>query len=232
MQDNCTAVTTNLYSLQVICDFPKKMDSPQPQRVTRDGLPFAHNIVSGEIFPPFIRQERVDDLKTFQLRSDDVFIDTYPKSGSWFTILSTAEVHVYNIPQGCMSYTDWYSHGCGGLCEPLHFYIAAHKNCTRPNQSLSSNAWKCAQWKVTVSWQISQKTQVSQSCQSPFWALLRKHLHLSLAYILLLKRAIDSLVHCPYKTSLVPRPPFNTARGSGNETNKKLGMDVLGWVVL
>ena len=136
MQDNCTAVTTNLYSLQVICDFPTKMDSPQPQRVTRDGLPFAHNIVSGEIFPPFIRQERVDDLKTFQLRSDDVFIDTYPKSGSWFTILSTAEVYVYNIPQGCMSYTDWCSHGCGGLCEPLHFYIAAHKKRARLNQSL------------------------------------------------------------------------------------------------
>ena len=60
------------------------MDSPLPQieLTTRDDVPFAHKIVNEVISPPLFSQKRMDDLKTFQLRSDDVFIDTYPKSGS------------------------------------------------------------------------------------------------------------------------------------------------------
>jgi len=58
------------------------MDSPQLQLTTRNDLPFAHNMVDGVIFPPFISQERVDELKTFRLRPDDLFITTYAKSGT------------------------------------------------------------------------------------------------------------------------------------------------------
>ena len=55
---------------------------PHIERTTRDDIPYAHNIVNGVIFPPFFSQKRMDDLKTFQLRSDDVFIVTYAKSGN------------------------------------------------------------------------------------------------------------------------------------------------------
>ena len=72
------------------------MDKPWPQTelTTRDDLPYAHNIVSGEIFPPFITQKRVDDLKTFQLRSDDVFVATYAKSGSYIYLCTVMYIHI------------------------------------------------------------------------------------------------------------------------------------------
>ena len=44
-------------------------------------LPFAHSIVNGMVFPDFITQQRMDYLKTYNLRLDDVFVVTYPKSG-------------------------------------------------------------------------------------------------------------------------------------------------------
>ena len=43
--------------------------------------PFNHNLVDGMMVPPFITQQRTDELKTFKLRPDDVFVVTYPKSG-------------------------------------------------------------------------------------------------------------------------------------------------------
>ncbi len=43
---------------------------------------FSHNVVNGVVFPPFITQQRMDDLATFKLRRNDVFIVTYPKSGT------------------------------------------------------------------------------------------------------------------------------------------------------
>ncbi len=47
-------------------------------------LPFSynHNVVHGVVFPPSITQQRMDDLATFKLRCGDVFIVTYPKSGT------------------------------------------------------------------------------------------------------------------------------------------------------
>ena len=53
------------------------------QLSTRDDLPFAYNMVSGTLFPPFISQKRVDELQTLQLRPDDVFVVSYPKSGNY-----------------------------------------------------------------------------------------------------------------------------------------------------
>ena len=43
--------------------------------------PFNHNLVDGMMVPAFITQQRLDELKTFKLRPDDVFVVTYPKSG-------------------------------------------------------------------------------------------------------------------------------------------------------
>ena len=54
---------------------------PQLELTTRDDVPYPHNIVNGIIFPSFISQKRVDDLKSLQLRSDDVYVATYAKSG-------------------------------------------------------------------------------------------------------------------------------------------------------
>ena len=40
------------------------------------------NIVDGVPFPHFIDKQRMDELRTFRLRTGDVFIVTYPKSGT------------------------------------------------------------------------------------------------------------------------------------------------------
>ena len=40
------------------------------------------NVINGVPFPPFITQERMDALRDFLLRPDDLFIVTYPKSGT------------------------------------------------------------------------------------------------------------------------------------------------------
>ena len=47
-------------------------------------LPFAHNMVNGMVFPDFITQQRMDYLKTFNLRPDDMFVASYPKSGMYW----------------------------------------------------------------------------------------------------------------------------------------------------
>jgi len=44
--------------------------------------PFNHNLVDGMMVPPFITQQRVDELKMLKLHPNDVFVVTYPKSGS------------------------------------------------------------------------------------------------------------------------------------------------------
>ena len=79
MTDDVLCVTA---CLQVLSDLSIIMEILQSQLITRDDLPYVHNIVNGMIFPPIISQKRMDDLKTFQLRSDDVFVTTYSKSGS------------------------------------------------------------------------------------------------------------------------------------------------------
>ena len=48
-------------------------------------LPFKHNIINGIPFPTFIDQQRMDELKDFRLRGGDLFIATFPKSGTTWT---------------------------------------------------------------------------------------------------------------------------------------------------
>ena len=40
------------------------------------------NKINGIFYPPFIDQARVDELKDFTLLDDDVFVVSYPKSGT------------------------------------------------------------------------------------------------------------------------------------------------------
>ena len=48
-----------------------------------DELPFKYNLVDGLIVSPFVSQQRVDNMKTtFHPENDDVFVVTYPKSGT------------------------------------------------------------------------------------------------------------------------------------------------------
>ena len=46
------------------------------------GWVYKMNIVDGIPFPPFVTQQHMDKLKKFQLRSDDIILATYPKSGT------------------------------------------------------------------------------------------------------------------------------------------------------
>jgi len=66
----------------------------QIELTTRDDLPYTHNIVNGLISSPFITQKRVDDLKTFQLRSNDVFVATYSKSGSYMFLITVMHYYI------------------------------------------------------------------------------------------------------------------------------------------
>ena len=40
------------------------------------------NKINGIFYPPFIDQARIDGLKSYPLLNDDLFIVTYPKSGT------------------------------------------------------------------------------------------------------------------------------------------------------
>ena len=42
-------------------------------------------MVNGVLVPPFITQERLDKLKDFSLRPDDIWVVTYPKAGTTWT---------------------------------------------------------------------------------------------------------------------------------------------------
>ena len=54
-----------------------------PIETVDSDLPFLHNIVNGIVFPDFITQQRMDYLKMFKLRPDDIFVATYLKSGTY-----------------------------------------------------------------------------------------------------------------------------------------------------
>ena len=43
------------------------------------------HVVSGVFVPPFVTQERLDKLRNFSLRCDDIWVVTYPKAGTTWT---------------------------------------------------------------------------------------------------------------------------------------------------
>ena len=51
--------------------------------------PFDHNLVDGMMVPVFITQQRMDELRTLKLHPDDVFVVTYPKSGTYSRLMIT-----------------------------------------------------------------------------------------------------------------------------------------------
>ena len=47
-----------------------------------------YNVISGIVFPPFITQQRMDEVKNLPLRADDVFVVGYCKSGTtWLQLI-------------------------------------------------------------------------------------------------------------------------------------------------
>jgi hypothetical protein len=62
----------------VSCSMSQTMD-------TQTGPPPADSRINGIIFPPFITQKRVDELKDWPLLPDDVYVVSYPRSGTTWT---------------------------------------------------------------------------------------------------------------------------------------------------
>ena len=59
-------------------------------------LPFNHSYLRGEIFPPFVTEQKLSENNTLELRDDDIFVATFPKSGTTWTqkiLHSLHEVH-------------------------------------------------------------------------------------------------------------------------------------------
>ena len=50
--------------------------------MSEEGLPFNLHYVNGVPFEPLIDQKKMDELKDWTLLPDDVYVVTYPKSGT------------------------------------------------------------------------------------------------------------------------------------------------------
>jgi len=62
-------------------------------------LPYKHNVYDGVPVPPFITEQRMEEIKkTHQSRSDDIYIATYQKSGT--TWLQFVVYEIIGKPQG------------------------------------------------------------------------------------------------------------------------------------
>ena len=49
---------------------------------TKTDFSMPMNVIDGIPFPPFVRHKRIEELKQWIPRPDDVYIVSYPKSGS------------------------------------------------------------------------------------------------------------------------------------------------------
>eukprot|EP00042_Codosiga_hollandica_P038121 m.307092 g.307092 ORF g.307092 m.307092 type:complete len:320 (-) comp55311_c0_seq6:83-1042(-) len=77
--DNCAADVC-------VCAVESRMARDTSQSIRTDDIPFFHIMIDKQfIFPPFITQARMDQAKTFPVRPTDVFITTFPKSGTTWT---------------------------------------------------------------------------------------------------------------------------------------------------
>jgi len=61
---------------------------------------FRHSRVNGLVFLPYMTEQRIDDLAKFQTRPEDVFIVSYPKSGTTWLAQIIREIAKPAMPEG------------------------------------------------------------------------------------------------------------------------------------
>lgn len=63
-------------------------------------IKFRHSHVNGIVFLPYMTEQRIHDLTNFQTRSEDVFIVSYPKSGTTWLAQILREIAKPTMPEG------------------------------------------------------------------------------------------------------------------------------------
>ena len=77
------------------------------------------NYVDGFPFPPFIGQQRMDELREWCVLPDDVYIVTYPKSGTTWTQQIVKLIRSGGVEDGVnvKDSIPWLEEGCPDACK-------------------------------------------------------------------------------------------------------------------